>query len=136
MNPACVGQSPWDCEWRASVPAIRPSSARKSKASAEVSALGRLSPCSRDFVPGQNTALDACFGLLQFGGAGHTAVIYSRTIRAFASTARACQRAVLVGTPAPQEFDGHHYQVFPAMTLGCGAMAGNSTSSDNVGPQH
>jgi acetaldehyde dehydrogenase (acetylating) len=42
---------------------------------------------------------------------------------------------VLVGTPAPQGSTGITTNVFPAMTLGCGAMAGNSTS-DNVGPQH
>ena len=42
---------------------------------------------------------------------------------------------VLVNTPAPQGSTGITTNVFPSMTLGCGAMAGNSTS-DNVGPQH
>jgi hypothetical protein len=40
---------------------------------------------------------------------------------------------VLVNTPSPQGSTGITTNLFPSMTLGCGAMAGNSTS-DNVGP--
>ena len=40
---------------------------------------------------------------------------------------------VLVNTPSPQGSTGITTNVFPSMTLGCGAVAGNSTS-DNVGP--
>ena len=42
---------------------------------------------------------------------------------------------VLVNTPAPQGSTGITTNVFPSMTLGCGAVAGNITS-DNVGPHH
>jgi acetaldehyde dehydrogenase (acetylating) len=42
---------------------------------------------------------------------------------------------VLVNTPAPQGSTGITTNVFPSMTLGCGAMAGNITS-DNIGPLH
>src|SRR5579871_6896188 len=42
---------------------------------------------------------------------------------------------VLVNTPSPQGSTGITTNVFPSMTLGCGAAAGNSTS-DNVGPLH
>ena len=42
---------------------------------------------------------------------------------------------VLVNTPAPQGSTGITTNVFPSMTLGCGAVAGNITR-DNVGPQH
>src|SRR4029077_20327015 len=42
---------------------------------------------------------------------------------------------VLVNTPTPQGSTGITTNVFPAMTLGCGAMAGNITS-DNAWPQH
>jgi hypothetical protein len=42
---------------------------------------------------------------------------------------------VLVNTPTPQGSTGITTNVFPSMTLGCGAAAGNITS-DNVGPQH
>src|SRR5262249_32190709 len=42
---------------------------------------------------------------------------------------------ILVNTPSPQGSTGITTNVFPSMTLGCGAVAGNITS-DNVGPQH
>src|SRR5260370_24642329 len=42
---------------------------------------------------------------------------------------------VLVNTPAPQGSTGITTNVFPSMTLGCGAVAGNITS-DNIGPRH
>jgi acetaldehyde dehydrogenase (acetylating) len=81
-------------------------------------------------------ALDTCFALLKFGGAGHTCAIYAKDearIRAYAMRMPAYR--VLVNTPAPQGSTGITTNVFPSMTLGCGAVAGNSTS-DNVGPQH
>src|SRR5205814_6468843 len=76
------------------------------------------------------------FALLKFGGAGHTAGIYAKNdtrIREFAMRMPAFR--CLVNTPTPQGSTGITTNVFPSMTLGCGAMAGNSTS-DNVGPQH
>ena len=88
------------------------------------------------FVADYATALDTCFGLLKFGGAGHTAVIYAKNdtrIREYGMRMPAMR--VLVNTPAPQGSTGITTNVFPSMTLGCGAMAGNSTS-DNVGPLH
>jgi hypothetical protein len=42
---------------------------------------------------------------------------------------------ILVNTSAPQGSTGITANVFPAMTLGCGAVAGNITG-DNIGPQH
>ena len=97
----------------------------------------KLSPVlSLIFVSDFNAALDTSFGLLKFGGAGHTAVIYSKNdarTREFGMRMPAMR--CLVNTPAPQGSTGITTNVFPAMTLGCGAMAGNSTS-DNVGPQH
>jgi len=88
------------------------------------------------FVPDFNSAADTCFALLKFGGMGHTAVIYSKNdahTREYALRMPAMR--ILVNTPAPQGSTGITTNVFPAMTLGCGAAAGNSTS-DNVGPQH
>ena len=43
---------------------------------------------------------------------------------------------VLVNTPAPQGSTGITTNVFPSMTLGCGAVAGNITSRTTSGPQH
>ena len=88
------------------------------------------------FVADYATALDTCFGLLKFGGAGHTAAIYAKNdtrIREYGMRMPAMR--VLVNTPAPQGSTGITTNIFPSMTLGCGAMAGNSTS-DNVGPLH
>jgi acetaldehyde dehydrogenase (acetylating) len=77
-----------------------------------------------------------CQALLKFGGLGHTCVIHATDdarIREFGMRMPAFR--VLVNTPAPPGSTGITTGVFPAMTLGCGAMAGNATS-DNVGPQH
>src|SRR5713101_5824008 len=84
----------------------------------------------KDFAAG----LDVCESLLRFGGLGHTCVIYSKDdarIREYGLRMPAFR--VLVNTPTPQGSTGITTNVFPAMTLGCGAVAGNSTS-DNVGP--
>ena len=74
--------------------------------------------------------------LLAFGGLGHTAAIHSTNdavIREFGQRVRASR--VVVNSPAPQGSIGLSTGLFPAMTLGCGAMGGNITS-DNIGPQH
>ncbi|HVB40695.1 MAG TPA: hypothetical protein VNE83_07315, partial [Terriglobales bacterium] len=42
---------------------------------------------------------------------------------------------VVVNSPAPLGSIGATTNLFPAMTLGCGARGGNITS-DNIGPQH
>jgi acyl-CoA reductase-like NAD-dependent aldehyde dehydrogenase len=87
---------------------------------------------TRDFAG----AMDICESLLRFGGLGHTCVIYSKDdarIREYAE--RMPANRVLVNTPAPQGSTGITTNVFPSMTLGCGAAAGNITS-DNVGPMH
>ncbi len=81
-------------------------------------------------------SMKICESLLRFGGLGHTCVIFSKDdarIREYAL--RMPANRVLVNTPAPQGSTGITTNVFPSMTLGCGAAAGNITS-DNVGPQH
>jgi acetaldehyde dehydrogenase (acetylating) len=141
VNPQCVGQAPTKIAKMAGfeVPA------ETSILCCEIEGVGKKHPLSAEklspvlsllFVPDFNAAMDTSFALLKFGGAGHTAVIYSKNdtrIREFAMRMPAMR--CLVNTPAPQGSTGVTTNVFPAMTLGCGAMAGNSTS-DNVGPQH
>ncbi len=141
VNPACVGQSPQKIAKMAGfeVPADT------TIICAEIGGVGKAHPLSAEklspvlsllFVNDWKAALDGCFGLLKFGGAGHTAVIYSNNdarTREFAL--RMPANRVLVNTPAPQGSTGITTNVFPSMTLGCGAVAGNITS-DNVGPQH
>ena len=141
VNPACVGQSPAKIARMAGFE-VPPDT---SILCCEMDGVGKQHPLSAEklspvlslyFVSDFDKAMDICFGLLKFGGAGHTAVIYSKDdarVRAYAM--RMPANRILVNTPAPQGSTGITTNVFPSMTLGCGAMAGNITS-DNVGPQH
>jgi len=141
VNPQCVGQAPTKIARMAGfeVPADT------SIICAEVGGVGKQHPLSAEklspvlslyFVPDFNTAADICYALLKFGGMGHTAVIYSKNdARTREYALRMPAMRVLVNTPSPQGSTGITTNVFPSMTLGCGAVAGNSTS-DNIGPQH
>jgi acetaldehyde dehydrogenase (acetylating) len=141
VNPQCVGQAPAKIAKMAGFE-VPPET---SIICAEIGGVGKKHPLSAEklspvlsllFVPDWNAALDACFGLLKFGGAGHTAAIYSNNdgrTREYAM--RMPANRILVNTPAPQGSTGITTNVFPSMTLGCGAVAGNITS-DNVGPLH
>jgi acetaldehyde dehydrogenase (acetylating) len=139
VNPDCVGQAAPKIARMAGfeVPADTPILV------VEISGVGKQHPLSAEklspvlslyFVADFAAALDACEALLRFGGLGHTSVIHATDdarIRAFALRMPAFR--VLVNTPSPQGSTGITTNVFPAMTLGCGAVAGNITS-DNVGP--
>jgi acetaldehyde dehydrogenase (acetylating) len=141
VNPQCVGQAPTKIARMAGfeVPADT------SILCCHVAGVGKKFPLSAEklspvlslyFVPDFKAALDTCFALLKFGGAGHTAAIYSTDdARTREYALRMPANRVLVNTPAPQGSTGITTNVFPSMTLGCGAVAGNITS-DNIGPQH
>ena len=112
---------------------------------AEVGGVGKQHPLSAEklspvlslyFLPDFHSCVETCYALLKFGGLGHTAAIYSKNdARTREYAMRMPAYRVLVNTPSPQGSTGITTNVFPAMTLGCGAPAGNSTS-DNVGPLH
>ena len=109
----------------------------------QIDGVGREHPMSAEklspvlsvyFVDSFEEAVDACVAVLNFGGRGHTCVIYSEDeehIREYGRRAPAFR--VLVNTPAPQGSTGITTGIEPSMTLGCGAIAGNSTG-DNIGP--
>jgi acetaldehyde dehydrogenase (acetylating) len=87
-------------------------------------------------VAGLDAGIDLCRKLLEFGGLGHTCAIHSRddaAIRRFGQSLPAFR--VCVNTSAVHGSIGYSTNLFPAMTLGCGAPGGNITS-DNIGPQH
>jgi acetaldehyde dehydrogenase (acetylating) len=87
-------------------------------------------------VPNLAAAIDLCTQLLRFGGMGHTASIHSQNeaaIREYGLAVPAFR--VCVNTASTQGSVGYSTNLFPAMTLGCGALGGNITS-DNIGPQH
>ena len=80
--------------------------------------------------------IEVCQRLLGFGGLGHTCAIHSQNeaaIRQFGQAVPAFR--VCVNTSAVHGSIGYSTNLFPAMTLGCGAPGGNITS-DNIGPQH
>jgi len=141
VNPQCVGQCPTTIAKMAGFE-VPPDT---SIICAELEGVGKQYPLSAEklspvlslyFVKDFNAALDTCFALLKFGGMGHTAVIHSKNdqrTREYAMRMPAMR--VLVNTPAPHGSIGITTNVFPSMTLGCGAVAGNITS-DNVGPQN
>src|SRR3954470_16639108 len=141
VNPKCVGQSPQTIAKMAGfeVPADT------TIICCEIGGVGKAHPLSAEklspvlsllFVNDWKAALDSTFGVLKFGGAGHTAVIYSRNdARTREYAMRMPANRILVNTPAPQGSTGITTNVFPSMTLGCGAVAGNITL-DNIGPQH
>jgi acetaldehyde dehydrogenase (acetylating) len=141
VNPACVGQSPGRIAEMAGFRVPDDTSIL----AAEIGGVGKEHPLSaeklspvlsllavRDFA----AALDGAEAVLQFGGLGHTCAIYARDearIRQFALRMPAMR--VLCNTPTPQGSVGITTGLFPAMTLGCGAVAGNITG-DNVSPLH
>ena len=137
----CVGQSPQRLGELAGFEV--PDSARI--LALEIQGVGREHPLSAEklspvlsvhFVDSFEQAVDACVAILNFGGRGHTCVIYSQDDdRILAYGRRAPAFRVLVNTSAPQGSTGITTGVFPSMTLGCGAIAGNSTG-DNIGPMH
>jgi acetaldehyde dehydrogenase (acetylating) len=141
VNADCVGQSPTKIAQMAGFE-IPPDT---SIMVAEIQGVGKQHPLSAEklspvlsvyFVKDFAAALDACEGILRFGGLGHTCVIYSRDdARILEFGKRMPAFRVLVNTPAPQGSTGVTTGILPAMTLGCGAMAGNVTG-DNVGPLH
>jgi acetaldehyde dehydrogenase (acetylating) len=110
---------------------------------AEIAGVGKEHPLSAEklspvlsllFVENFEAAIVACQAVLRFGGLGHTCAIYATDdtkIREYAMRMPAFR--VLANTPTPQGATGITTNVFPAMTLGCGAVAGNITS-DNIGP--
>jgi acetaldehyde dehydrogenase (acetylating) len=141
INPKCVGQSAPKLAEMAGF-SVPPDT---SILVAELEGVGKQYPLSMEklspvlalyFVKDWQAALETCEAVTRFGGLGHTAVIFSKDdsrIREFAERIPAMR--ILVNTPAPHGSVGLTTNVFPSMTLGCGAAAGNSTS-DNVGPQH
>jgi acetaldehyde dehydrogenase (acetylating) len=74
--------------------------------------------------------------LLEFGGLGHTCSIHSQNRGAIIEFGAAVPAfRVVVNSSSVHGSIGYSTNLFPAMTLGCGAPGGNITS-DNIGPQH
>jgi len=77
-----------------------------------------------------------CIEILNFGGLGHTLSLHTKdesVVREFGLRKPAFR--ICVNTPAALGAVGYTTNLFPAMTLGCGAAGGNITS-DNISPLH
>ena len=78
--------------------------------------------------------LRRCVEILDWEGAGHTFSIHAEdeaVVKRFAQAVPASR--VLVNTPSSLGGIGATTCLFPALTLGCGAVGGSS-SSNNIGP--
>lgn len=141
MNPKIVGQT---VQTIADLAKIKvPLDARV--LIAEETRVGLHAPYSREklgpilaFYTSQTweTACDLSIEILMQEGAGHTMAIHStndKVIEEFAL--RKPVSRLLVNTSATLGGIGATTNLFPAMTLGCGAVGGSSTS-DNIGPQN
>jgi acetaldehyde dehydrogenase (acetylating) len=139
MNPAVVGRSAPDVARLAGVSA--PEGARV--LIGFETEVGPAVPFSKEKLcpvlafytePGWEAACDLAIRILIHEGAGHTMIIHSRdeaVIREFAL--RKPVSRLLVNTPGALGGVGATTNLLPALTLGCGAVGGSS-SSDNVGP--
>ena len=97
----------------------------------------KLSPILAFYaVPNLAEGIALCRRLLEFGGLGHTCSIHSRNRAAILEFGEAMPAfRVVVNSSSVHGSIGYSTNLFPAMTLGCGAPGGNITS-DNIGPQH
>ena len=97
----------------------------------------KLSPILAFYaVPNLAAGIALCRRLLEFGGLGHTCAIHSQNRSAILEFGQAMPAfRVVVNSSSVHGSIGYSTNLFPAMTLGCGAPGGNITS-DNIGPQH
>ena len=82
----------------------------------------------------EEAVLRRCVEILEWEGAGHTFSIHAEdeaVVKRFAQAVPASR--VLVNTPSALGGIGATTCLFPALTLGCGAVGGSS-SSNNIGP--
>jgi acetaldehyde dehydrogenase (acetylating) len=97
----------------------------------------KLSPILAFYAtPNSAAGIALCRRLLEFGGLGHTCSIHSQNRAAILEFGKSMPAfRVVVNSSSVHGSIGYSTNLFPAMTLGCGAPGGNITS-DNIGPQH
>lgn len=141
LNIEQVGKSPAVIASQAgfSVPA------KTSALIAEVDLVGKEEPLSSETLSpiltlytedGWEAGCQRCKEILAFGGIGHTLGLHctnERVIQAFALEKPAMR--IVVNTVCALGSVGFTNRLFPAMTLGPGAMGGSITS-DNISPLH
>ena len=140
MNPAIVGKSVSTVAQLAGLNRVPPSAR---VLVARETGVGKGHPYSSEklglilgcFVePDEEAVLNRCIEILEWEGAGHTFSIHTEdesVAKRFAAAVPASR--VLVNTPSALGGIGATTCLFPALTLGCGAVGGSS-SSNNIGP--
>ena len=140
MNPAIVGKSVETVAKLAGLDGV-PATARVLVA--RETGVGRGYPYSNEKLGlilayyverDEEAVLRRCVEILEWEGAGHTFSIHCEdesVVRRFAQEVPASR--VLVNTPSALGGIGATTCLFPALTLGCGAVGGSS-SSNNIGP--
>lgn len=139
MNPAIVGKSAQEL---AKLSGIEIPASAKVLVSFQ-DTVSKSNPYSREKLttvlafytePTWERACKRCIEILNNEGKGHTMTIHSQNediIREFALKKNVSR--LLVNTPGTLGGIGASTNLTPALTLGCGAVGGSSTS-DNVGP--
>ena len=140
MNPAIVGKSAHRIAQMAGLTRVPEDTsvlvARESHVGAQYPyAHEKLCPILALYVePDEEAALHRCCEILRFEGSGHTFCIHTADRAAVDKFAAAVPVSrVLVNTPGALGGVGATTGLFPALTLGCGAVGGSS-SSNNIGP--
>ncbi|WP_130870661.1 acetaldehyde dehydrogenase (acetylating) [Intestinimonas massiliensis (ex Afouda et al. 2020)] len=140
MNPAIVGKSVETVAKLAGLTRV-PKDARVLVA--KETGVGKGHPYSSEKLglilacyvePDEEAVLRRCIEILEWEGAGHTFAIHTEdeaVAKRFGAAVPASR--VLVNTPASLGGIGATTCLFPALTLGCGAVGGSS-SSNNIGP--
>lgn len=141
MNPRIVGKTP---QYIATLAGIRVPEDARVLVGCETE-VGHDVPFSREklcpvlafYVEADwKSACDTCIRILENEGAGHTMGIHSQNgqiIREFALKKPVSR--FLVNTAGSLGGIGATTNLFPALTLGCGAVGGSS-SADNISPMH
>ena len=139
MNPAIVGKSVETVAKLAGLTRV-PASARVLVA--RETGVGKGHPYSSEKLglilacyvePDEEAVLRRCVEILEWEGAGHTFAIHTEDEAVAKKFAAVPASRVLVNTPASLGGIGATTYLFPALTLGCGAVGGSS-SSNNIGP--
>lgn len=145
LNPAVVGQSAMTIARLAGIQVPENTKVLAAEAERidadEPFAYEKLSPILGIYKAGDfNSAVDKARKLVEWGGLGHTAVLYTdprNTDRRDLFTQAVKTARVLINMPSSQGAIGdvYNFRLEPSLTLGCGSWGGNSVS-ENVGVKH
>ncbi|MEG0846104.1 MAG: acetaldehyde dehydrogenase (acetylating) [Niameybacter sp.] len=140
MNPAIVGKS---VEHIAKLAGLTQVPASACVLVARESKVGHLAPYSREKLApilalyvedSVEAVLEKSIEILHFEGSGHTFSMHANDeelVKRF--SVRIPASRILINTPGALGGIGATTNLFPALTLGCGAVGGSS-SSNNIGP--